>query len=537
MATNEETYTDTENEYSSENESKEKFSYFAESSDCETEHECDNWDDDCRVVVTKTSSLLGYDQLSPTNGNTHGPPPKRHKISAEIRSNLLPEAFVNEIKLHWNKNETFKNQDVELIVDPFKVLVINDFVHDADFLNHIREEFYDLDWNARNMDLYEFFQSKDLKYLNSEYISAVYEFLNSDVRNWVSNLMGFDLTHISTTCSLYSNTDYLLVHDDQREDRMVAFVLYLTGKNGWNSSKGGALQLFNKDEKGQPMEVAREIFPANNQLVLFPVTNDSYHQVAEVTTIDDTRLSINGWFHVRIPPTFITPPYSPLENGLYSKNTLKAKDVDIDLDSWVSEDYLDRKTIKMIQKHIEENSEISLRKFLKTECFDEIKRALNEQDIKWISIGPPNRYCYDKVDLTNLPHIIERFLNLFQSKQMFSLLKHYTDLDLTEHSASMRFELQRWKIGSFSLLSDFDWNEKNELDLIFHVGCSNSADIIGARTQYVTIEDEIQNALITLEPEENNLNIIYRDSARFTKYFSKQSKCKQFYTLICSYSE
>lgn len=51
------------------------------------------------------------------------------------------------------------------------------------------------------------------------------------------------------------------------------------------------------------------------------------------------------------------------------------------------------------------------------------------------------------------------------------------------------------------------------------------------------MDDEIQNALITIEPEENNLNIVYRDLARFTKYFSKQSTCKTFYCLVCSYSE
>lgn len=70
-----------------------------------------------------------------------------------------------------------------------------------------------------------------------------------------------------------------------------------------------------------------------------------------------------------------------------------------------------------------------------------------------------------------------------------------------------------------------------------YFGCKSASSVIGARTQYVTIEDEVQNALITLEPEENNLNIVYRDSARFTKYFSKQSRCQEFYTLICSYCE
>lgn len=86
-------------------------------------------------------------------------------------------------------------------------------------------------------------------------------------------------------------------------------------------------------------------------------------------------------------------------------------------------------------------------------------------------------------------------------------------------------------------MTDYNWQEKNELDLIVYFGCSNSKNIIGARTQYVTMDDEIQNALITIEPEENNLNIVYRDLARFTKYFSKQSTCKTFYCLVCSYSE
>lgn len=92
-------------------------------------------------------------------------------------------------------------------------------------------------------------------------------------------MTGYDLTHISATCSLYSNTDYLLVHDDQREDRMVAFILYIIDDFVWHKSDGGSLQLFSKDANGQPLDVVRDILPVNNQLIFFPVTNDSYHQV------------------------------------------------------------------------------------------------------------------------------------------------------------------------------------------------------------------------------------------------------------------
>lgn len=61
--------------------------------------------------------------------------------------------------------------------------------------------------------------------------------------------------------------------------------------------------------------------------------------------------------------------------------------------------------------------------------------------------------------------------------------------------------------------------------------------LVGGRVQYVDMEEEFQEALITVEPETNRLNLVYRDTARFTSYFSKQSMCKQFFLLICTYSE
>lgn len=88
-----------------------------------------------------------------------------------------------------------------------------------------------------------------------------------------------ELTQISATCSLYTDTDYLLVHDDQQDDRAVAFILYLTGKENWKPKYGGALQLFTTDIDDQPLEPVKHIFPSNNQFVFFPVTNKSYHQV------------------------------------------------------------------------------------------------------------------------------------------------------------------------------------------------------------------------------------------------------------------
>lgn len=93
------------------------------------------------------------------------------------------------------------------------------------------------------------------------------------------------------------------------------------------------------------------------------------------------------------------------------------------------------------------------------------------------------------------------------------------------------------KIIFFQLLSDYNWSEKNELDVLFYLDCPKSAGIIGGQTQYVAIDEEIQDAIITIEPEENVLNIVFRDTARLTKYVSKRTITNCFYLLICSYSE
>lgn len=211
---------------------------------------------------------------------------KKPELSPEINSHFLKESYLNEFKSNWNKNKEFQLDNTKLITNPFKVCLINNFLQNANFLNDIRQEFNEIDWNVRSLDLYEFFQSKDLKNLTElPNINSLYKFLQSEVMEWVAEITGLKLTHISATCSVYTNTDYLLVHDDQREDRLVAFILYLTGPNGWNESKGGALQLLNKDTNCEPFQVVKNIFPCNNQLVFFPVTSDSYHQVSCYLTI------------------------------------------------------------------------------------------------------------------------------------------------------------------------------------------------------------------------------------------------------------
>ncbi|KAJ3642745.1 hypothetical protein Zmor_025502 [Zophobas morio] len=510
-----------------------------EESESEPEVDCDKWDDDCKIVKTEPKhSVQGYHLMPTCSRNPDENPHKKIKLAPEIRKSLLDVSYKSEFAKSWLKGSEFLRNGTDLVTSPFKVCVVDNFLDNANILGDVRQEFNDVDWNLRSMDLYEFSQSKDLKYLDEhEYITSVYKFLENDVMKWVAEVTGLKLTHISATCSLYNNTDYLLVHDDQRGDRMVAFILYLTNPEGWDENKGGALQLLNKNEDGHPLKVVRNIYPTNNQFVFFQVTNDSYHQVAEVTSFGDTRLSINGWFHTESPPVYESPQFQPYPEGLYGDKIYKQINFDSELSSWICDEYLESDITEDIQEYFEQHSEISLKNFLKQESFNEISLILTSDSLSWVKVGPPNRYCYEVAKTNDLPSVLQRFLQLFQSKQMFTLLQSFTGLEFTEETSSVKFELQKWTPGCYALLGDYDWYDKKQLDLVLYFGCKNNTDVIGARTLYVTLDEEIQDALITLEPEENNLNLIYRDTARFTKYFSKLSRCGCFYTLICSYSE
>lgn len=187
-----------------------------------------------------------------------------------------------------------------------------------------------------------------------------------------------------------------------------------------------------------------------------------------MTTKNHCRLSINGWFHTKTPPVFQSPFYTAPPGGLFGNQRLKPKELDLDLESWVKLDYLDAKNIVYIQKYIEHNSEISLPGYFKREAFEGVLESLKYEgkqnnlyykkifvivlcytEVTWKRVGPPNRHNYETIaNNPDLPQTLSRFLALFQSLQMFDLLRSYTDLDL----ATLRWELQRWKPGSYSVI-------------------------------------------------------------------------------------
>lgn len=513
-----------------------------------------------KVVNSSTGPSTKMSKLSPwiesdvklKNGNLN------EGESISLNENLIKDKFVENFSQSFANRKSYEAENVKLYNDPFQVSVVNDFLLDPSIIPKLIEEEMDkIEWTRKQMDLYEFYQTTDLANIDTPYLSKFYNFINVDVRNWMEKLTGMKFKRVSASCSMYDCGDFLLSHDDLLSDRLIAFVFYLSpweNTNKWDESMGGALELFGCNTEGQPIfPVAKKIFPANNQLSFFKVEKISHHQVGEVLTKDYPRLTINGWFH-----GFKNNPY-------YDSDAIKIKnpnvpifkqpknDIKNNFEMIINKSYFKDSIKKGIQNQIEENSEAGLGVFLNLEFISMIEQELSSKKIKWCLKGPANQQNYEAVQVDSLPKNsnIKHLLDLFASKEFFRLLHEYTELDFygdNSNEPKCTVELQRWKRGCYTLIGDPSTYNNDSLDLILYIGSNENAGIITYLTpdgkdneSVLSNDDDEDSALLTIYPQNNFLNLVYRSSgtAKFTKYCYKSTvMTSDFnYILQCSYIE
>ena len=475
-----------------------------------------------------------------------------------LSKHLREQNFIDGFSKSFAKNNSFKAKNSQLFNSPFQVTVVDNFLDDSSIIPKLVSEIETMEWTRKQMDLYEFYQTTDIANVNTKYLGQFYKLLNSDVRSWMEKLTGMKFKKISASCSMYNCGDFLLPHDDLLSDRLVAFVFYLSpwdGMEKWSESMGGALELFETDHHGQPnFPVAKKIYPSNNQFVFFKVEKKSYHQVSEVLSKEYPRLTINGWFHgfqdnidfdadavkLKIPvlPVFASPT-----------------DSSVNFNSLINKTYLKDSIKSSIQQQIEENSEAALGEFLIKDFHEKLAKELEDKNLKWITKGPSNIQNYESLDTSSLRKnsSINTLLGMMSSKEMFKLLHEYTELDLYGAGAKKPkcfVEIQRWKGGCYTLIGDPSTYNNDTLDLILYFGRNENIGVITYLTpegnnaddsSTVTSENEDEPVLLTIYPQNNFLNIVYRSSgtAKFTKYCPKSSVMQtEFnYILICSYRE
>ncbi|XP_068610140.1 prolyl 3-hydroxylase OGFOD1 isoform X2 [Brachionichthys hirsutus] len=488
-----------------------------------------------------------------------------HEEAAQLGPAVGDERAKAAVKEAWSRGTPYSHGGLELDFRPFPHCVIRNFLRSEAFLQGLRRELLELNFHNKSNDLYKFQQSDDLRKRTEPHISGLRTVLFGRFRSWLGDVLGVELeTTVDISCARYGYTDVLLCHDDALEGRRVAFILYLVPP--WQSSDGGALDLYSTDGNFQPQSIVKSLVPSLNTLILFEVSPVSFHQVSEVLTKDKFRLSLSGWFH---GPSLERPPRHT--EAPVPRNPHLPRDETVLLE-WISPVYLDVSYQEQIQEEFEDSSEIQLAGFLKEEKFREVREALRLAQIQWTKRGPPNKRCYEVASLDTLPQCVSACWELLHSEAFFLLLSNFTGLRLhflcpaddddddddddcadktkteddtrdgeasgstaesqSAHASSSKAlstpvcsgELRRWSHGDYTLLHDAEAaRAEYALDLVLPFCDTEWQSQFGGFTCYVANEEDEE--LLTVYPEDNSLALVYRDkeTLKFVKHVNHRS--------------
>ena len=177
---------------------------------------------------------------------------------------------------------------------PFPHVVVKDFL-DEPTLDLVIDALAGLEYDFKESDLFSYWASMELTDINHPAINILRDDIGD--KSWRDNVSkSFNvkkLSNIDMAAYVYGLGDFLLPHDDQVEGRIIAYSLHLTPEI--NKEMGGALNLFEADNTGKS-KLVDSIIPEYNSLIMFEVSNHSWHEVSEIL-IDIQRLTVTGWYH------------------------------------------------------------------------------------------------------------------------------------------------------------------------------------------------------------------------------------------------
>jgi len=181
--------------------------------------------------------------------------------------------------------------------EPFPHWIIEDFlpvIEAVDLIKALRKEKFFL----KEADLFTFYQTNDLKSVKNKTLQEFNYYLCHEFAQELEKITKSKIKRdcIDISGNLYQNTNYLLPHDDRLEHRSFAFLYYLSDLE---KKDGGVLALYDTKKISRaetPNKVAKRIIPKFNTMVIFQVSNKSFHEIEELLH-DKQRLALSGWFH------------------------------------------------------------------------------------------------------------------------------------------------------------------------------------------------------------------------------------------------
>ena len=177
---------------------------------------------------------------------------------------------------------------------PYPHVIVKDFL-DESTLDLVIDALAGLEYDFKESDLFSYWASIELTDIDHPAINILRDDLGDELwRKKVAEAFSSKpLSSIDMAAYVYGLGDFLLPHDDQVEERIIAYSLHLTPEI--TEDMGGSLQIFNADENNNS-KIADSIIPEYNSLIMFEVSKHSWHQVGEILQ-DIQRLTVTGWYH------------------------------------------------------------------------------------------------------------------------------------------------------------------------------------------------------------------------------------------------
>eukprot|EP01135_Chromosphaera_perkinsii_P005502 Nk52_evm51s352 gene=Nk52_evmTU51s352 len=433
---------------------------------------------------------------------------KSLRLESVINEKYLTDDFQGYLRKALNGEqveETRFTDSVTVKKEPFKVCIIENFCKEEG-LDELKSKLLVQKYGTRSNDLFEFFQTSDLKNNEEPVICSFRDCFFEQCRKFMKKTTGLELNDkIDMNCSRYEKGGHLLCHDDELEGRRIAFILYLVDPE-WSRQDGGCLNIFGVDKNCEPVEVVGEHLPKWNSLAFFYVCEESYHSVAEVLG-DKSRLSLGGWFHGKPIKRKHRISDQPIEFEPFSG---KLKE-----NSLVNGCYSRDSVMKNIQDKFLEDSSIELKSFFDKEFIANITSELKHRSLVWEREGPANKKWFSKLNVSSLQKdsYLKTLLEFSCSEDFQNILNSMTGLSLSQLSV----EIQKFDHGDYTLL--YDGQHAGEgADIFLYLDCEEWGEAFGGTVRYVSDNEE----LMRICPDKNSLSIVFRDgeTSFYTKYIS-----------------
>jgi hypothetical protein len=134
---------------------------------------------------------------------------KSDSLEPQINSNYSQNLdqlsqWYNSCGVHNDKGlDEFQNY-IQLIRKPFKLMRFKDFIISNEYLNQLKEDLNQLDFKAKNNDLYRLRQSIDLNNITNGPIAKFCQLFRNNVKPFIEKLTNISLNdNISFTVSKY----------------------------------------------------------------------------------------------------------------------------------------------------------------------------------------------------------------------------------------------------------------------------------------------------------------------------------------------